>query len=452
MATRDPETGRFSTVANRPAMVREESGEQRDNSQNNAVTTGGLLFGNGGSWANPLGFPGYDRLYTGGYDSYRWMLQHPILRLVRAIAVSPIIVSSWEYEKTRKNVPDDNVELVKNNFDLLRNDMLTEFFVDGRDMGWKGGEPIWDIVDGNWNIVRMKPLLQDITEVLADKKGNFVGLKNYADVDGVGGVELVAPFKAWKYTYDGLNGYHYGRSWLENVRATAWKDWLDCAQQLQKLGAKIAGIVSIIVSPAGSFPTGDPEKPTITYRENAEKVIKALANGAAGAWFPSLALAIDAKGNVDAMRLLADLAGKSLTSITPVDFGSNSPAILGILARMRHNEELMFAGGLRPARTGLEGEHGTKGQAAKGTVRINPASLVDRMATLIKALLLAGMNIPEFAQEFFKTLDVNNAMKLLTLKQVKQFDANAIKLESKKPDGETPPRNPEPQGGRPTEK
>jgi hypothetical protein len=30
---------------------------------------------------------------------------------------------------------------------------------------------------------------------------------------------------------------------------------------------------------------------------------------------------------------------------------------------MKHDEELMFAGGLRPSRTGLEGKHGTKAES-----------------------------------------------------------------------------------------
>lgn len=483
---KDSENGKFSRVADRPGMITEKTGPQDGMNSNMAFTAGSFLFGNGGCFDNPLGFPGYGTLYSGSYPVYRWILQHPIVRLVRSIAISPIMVSTWEYEKADDAVADDYVDLVRRNFDPLRNSLLTNFFTPGRDMGWQGGEPIWEVVEGEYRLVRMKPLVQDATECLQDNFGNFVGLRNYVPPkDKTGHIDLPAPYKAWKYTYDGLNGYPYGRSWLENIRMTAWRDWLDCAQQLQKLGAKITGIVSIVISPAGSFPTGNPDKPFVTYRENAEKAINALARGAAGVWFPSLALGVDAKGNVDAMKLLAELAGKSATNIELADFGSNSPAITGILERMKHDEELMFAGGLRPPRTGLEAAHGAKadadvhtdtgtlnselddtdfadqlqplvdavlvankGERAKGKVRINPASLVDRMASTLKALLLAGVNIPEVAVELYRTMDVNKMLKTLNVGTVKPFDNKSIKIEKSEPIP-AKPGTPEPQGGRP---
>jgi hypothetical protein len=319
-----------------------------------------MLRANGGTYANPMGFPGYDSLYSGSYQTYRWVMQHPIVQLVDAIAVGPILTSEWEYEKSDKRVPDSDVELVRSNLDPIRTQLLQDFFRVGRRYGWAGGEPRWEISQrgSETRLVAVKPLLHDITEILKDRYGNPTGLVNYRvpeDSDKTE-VRLPFPYKGFLYTYDSYAGDPYGRSWLENIRATAWKDWLDAAQQLQLLGAKIAGITSVVISPPGEFL--DEQGNRVSYRKNAEIAIGAIADGAAGVWFPSIALAIDEKGNIDAIKLMAELAGKSLTSIETLDFGNNAPAIKGQLERMIHAEELIFAGGLRPSRSGLQGSSG----------------------------------------------------------------------------------------------
>lgn len=453
----------------------------------------GLLWANGGCSTNPMGFPGYGQLYWGNDRTYRWMLQHPVLRLVRSICVSPIVASSWEYVKTDPSVPDSSVDLVSQVMNPLRIQLLNDFFIRGRDHGWASGEIIWEqkALQGKERTIisRVKPLLQESTQILHDDGGNPIALRNHV---GVGGpVDIAMPYKGWLYTYDGECGYLYGRSWLENVRRTAWADWLDCAQQLMKLGAKITGILTVVTAPAGSFPTGkydaSGKEIRISYKENAETVIKALASGeVAGAFMPGLSLNVDAKGNVEAYKVLAQLAGKSLITVDTKDFGGNSPAITGILERMKHDEELMFMGGLRPARTGLEGVHGTKAEAgvhtdtgttnsenddkdfarqcqplvnsvlavnvsekARDSVRISCPSLVDRKSEIVKAILLSICNVPELAAEVAGTLDIPGALKFLGLQVTGKFDAERVKEGLSKAKDAGAVKNPEPQGGRP---
>lgn len=464
---------------------------------------GQFFYGNGGTLDNPMAFPGYDKLYTGTTQTYRWMLQHPILRLVRSIATGAVIASTWEYEADT-GVETSIVDAVERTFDRLRPEMMDDFYVRGRDYGWVTGEPIWRF-DGSLGIddlVRVKPLLNEVTTILQDDHGNFDGLRNQVSVGTSGAAPdlLPAPYKAWKFTYDGEAGYHHGRSWLENVRATAWKDWLDCAQQLQRLGTKISGVSTIIKSPAGTFPgpIGSDGKPTtISYAKNAEIAIKALAAGAAGVWFPSLGIAPDTKGNLDAMKVLIELAGKSLTTIEVVDHSGNSQAIDPILKRMIHAEELMFAGGLRSARTGLQGQHGTKEEAGihtqtgdtnaeaedgnfarqcqplldafvsvnwspnlAGRIRIKTPSLVDRKTAILKALILALINIPEIAVEIAKTTNMDKLLDALDVTRSTNFDTKSMEQAIKesrasknapKNDNKDKKRkkNPSPQGGRP---
>lgn len=445
------------------------------------------MWANGGSPDNPMGFPGYGNLYYGNDITYRWMLQHPVLRLVRAIDLAVIIASNWLYTPADSQVPDEWVEGTRQTMDRLRLRLMLDFFARGRDHGWAGGEIRWTAKKGFYDIECIKPLIPDITQILKDPEtGDFDGLRNHIRSGDEPQVDIPAPYKAFLYTYDSDCGYLYGRSWLENLRATAWKDWLDCAQQLQKLGAKITAIMCVITSPAGTFP-GPGGKP-IRFQEAAEKIIKAFANGSAGAWIPSLGISPDSKGSLDALKIMKELLGKSLTNFELLDFGSTTPAIMGLLERMRHAEENMFAGGCRSSRTGMEAHKGgaksdaevhtdsgtmvaemddqdfaqkcqclvdarnviNYGERARGRVILSAAPLVDRLTPIIRAFLLACMNDPAFVEQFAKAGDVDQAMKLIRFPTREKFDAAGMtkRIES----NNTPlakPKTPEPSGGRP---
>jgi hypothetical protein len=57
----------------------------------------------------------------------------------------------------------------------------------------------------------------------------------------------------------------------------------------------------------------------------------------------------------------------SAVRLDVIDFGTNSPAIAALLERMRHDEELMFAGYFQSPRTGMATQGGTKADAQQHT-------------------------------------------------------------------------------------
>jgi hypothetical protein len=483
---------------------------------------GSMAWGNAGNADNPMGFPNYGYLYTGTYSVYRWMLQHPILRLVRAIAVADILCNRWEY--AGEDATDDEIKLVQENMDWLRINLVEDYYVRGRDFGWYGGEMIWEIRGATTWLERVKPLLVDVTEILVDPRGNYSGLLNsvptgtppvspptsgstgfypdQGDVPYSPSARLAAPYKSFKYTYDSEAGYNYGRSWLENVRMTAWRDWLDCAQQLQRLGAKITGIQLILTSPAGTFPgpTVNGVTQTMSYKEHCLNIINSLAAGAPGAWLPALNLGIDGKTNrLDTAKIIAELANKSVIGCELLNHGTNTPAIEGLLSRMKHDEELMFAGGLKSPRTGMPSEHGGKADAEAHTdtgtkmasvedidfakacqpmvdailvlnkgitrrrkVHIVAPTIANNKRMYFKALLLAAMNDPSIAEEMMRVMDVNKELEYAEIQLKKGETYNPDRITQARQDaagggngggngggGLSPNRQPE--GGRPTD-
>lgn len=459
-------------------------------------------FGNGGMPDNPMAYPGWWGLYTGTYITYRWMLQHPIVRFVRSICVGIIGASTWEFEN-RSGAPEDLVKLVSDNMNDMRSRLINDFFLRGRDYGWTCGEPLWIHKDGKLIYKDIKPLLNDISELLQlQDTGETVGIRNSAPRTPGSSLntDLAGPYKAFWYTYDGEAGNPYGRSWLENMRATAWREWLACSQQLQALGVWVTGTRTIVKSPSGTFP-GPPDPVTgkatrISYRENAMKVIKDLSNGAAGVWLPSLGIEPGNDGKIDAMKVIAQLAKESLTNIEILKAGDQAQSIKGILDRMRHAEENMFAAGLRSARTGLEGEHGTKEEAGVHTdtgtlnaeteqrefcrqcqplannlimlnagpkhvngILLKPSSLVDRHTQVLRAVLLAVLNDRNVAVEAVNTMDIDWTLKQLGIRTKKPFDPDAVakalaaeaasRQSGQQQQGKI--KQPEPEGGRPKE-
>lgn len=492
---RQAKNGRFTTDPVRKAggTTGEQTGEQQPsylanlNALQNIVGINNL-FANGGSQKNPMGYPGYLANYYGTYPVYRWILSHPIVRLARAVRYGAVVSSAWEYQVVKERTGSEGwLKDVQRVFNNLRQGLMSDFYKRGCDFGWAGGELIWERSENEYELVRVKPLLQDNTECLVDANGNFAGLKNHGtDNEEIG---LTAPYKAWKFTYDGEAGYCYGRSWLENIRDTAWKDWLDTAQQLQRLTQKITGIMMVVLSPAGTFqgPNG-----RVYHRDAALKLMAGLVAGSPGGWLPKASATPDAKGRVDLAKFRKETTSLADTEFKLLDFGKQVMAIDPLLKRMQHDEKLMFAGALRSDRTGLEADKGSRadaevhtdtgtinaeeededfatqcqplvdayltanhGERAKGVIAIKPPSLIDRKSQVLKAVLMSIMNNPDACIEFARVADVNKISSILDIpltsgykgenimKNVKAAAAKKNNLTPKKPAGD-------PSGGRPT--
>jgi hypothetical protein len=270
------------------------------------------------------------------------MRKHPRIAHARAQVMSPIIANAWGWE-TREGTPDAWVDMVRDMFEPQRMDIV-ENALFALDYGHAAFEKVWEVRDGIYWLAKNKPLSVDTSHILVDKAtGEFAGIR-YGSGD-----EWLDRRKSWLFPYGGEAGELYGQSRLENLRETAWRDWLDCATQLYKLAEKASGIIPVVKTPAGTFK--DSAGNNVTWKSNAETAINALRN-ARGVWFPTLAVPENRTPDNIA------LAKISLIDIDVLDLGDQGPAITAILSRMRHDEELMFAGYLRSPRTGMDATGG----------------------------------------------------------------------------------------------
>lgn len=341
--------------ANANPNARPDTGEESQRQDVSRWFAGWSPYANGGDPNNPCGFPGYGEYYNGSYANYRFILKHPEVAHVSSQVKGPILVNQWGWE-VRKGSPDAWLEFARDVFMPLRLPTLREG-LRAIDFGHYGFEKVWGDKAGRRIITKLKPLAVENAGIMVDEHGTFAGLR-YGF-----GTDYFNLRKSFLITYDGEAGELYGRSRLENFRETAWRDWLDCAQQLMWLSYKITGKLAVITTPSGSFMDGgNPPQPR-SWRETAMAAGRAIANPMANGvvWFPTAAIPNNnTKENLDLMKI-------ALVNIDVKDFGDHAPAIVGFLERMRANEALMSKGYLRSPRTNMESKHGSRADSDQHT-------------------------------------------------------------------------------------
>jgi tetratricopeptide (TPR) repeat protein len=205
------------------------------------------------------------------------------------------------------------------------------------DFGHQGFELVWGLdADGRQHIVRFKPLLPDITEILIDDHGGLTGLRQ-KDVDLSGTSAMLVSF-------GGEGSNLYGEPLLENVRE-AWNEWRKANEVAARYDRKIAGAYLLLHYP--SFGQGiDQNGAKLDNVYLAQRILDKLeaASGVAIGDVPS-ELAPGQDPNQTAWRLEVQ--------------GSAGGQQQGFVDRLRYLDSLKVRGMLLPERAILEGQRGT---------------------------------------------------------------------------------------------
>jgi hypothetical protein len=353
--------------------------------------------------------------------------------------VDPIVASEWGYQS--KDDPEDvRLNFVKDQLEPLRFEILSDA-LRALDYGCAGFEKVWKVGGGDFVLDCLKPLRVDGMQVVADPTGSFAGIETIG-VDGQR--KRLGVHKSWLYTYDGEFGYLYGRSRLENLRATAWRDWLDAATDLVKISKKASGKLGKLTTPAGSFKA--PDGSTVSWDAVALKVGQMLNSDAVLLHLYHMGTSTPGVLGMQNFDQFVALLKASAVNLEMVDFGDTGPALLATLERMRRNEERMFAGYFQSPRTGMATQGGTKadagehrdssivnsenvatsiarsfnrqvvddilvlkfGEAARGTVWVNPGKLTDANVATDNKILDAVLLDPQLREQYLLKIDLDS--------------------------------------------
>jgi hypothetical protein len=295
-----------------------------------------------------------------GYETYRRMRRDPTIALARALAVAPVVAGKWTVQADA-DVPQEIRGWIGKQFLTVREPLLETILKHGYvDFGHQAFELVWGLdVDGRQHVVRFKPLLPDITEILIDNHGGLAGLRQ-KDVELTGtGAMLVS--------FGGEGSNLYGEPLLENVRE-AWNDWRKANEVAARYDRKIAGAYLLLHYP--SFGQGiDQNGAKLDNVYLAQRILDKLeaASGVAIGDVPS-ELAPGQDPNQTAWRLEVQ--------------GSAGGQQQGFVDRLRYLDSLKVRGMLLPERAILEGQHGTLAESqSQGDLALLQAELVHHHLT-----------------------------------------------------------------------
>jgi hypothetical protein len=295
------------------------------------------------------GVPGFAPPDAGTLATYRRISAHPTVALVMKMVTAPVVANSWGW-MTKPGTPQAWTDFVKHMLSPMRTSVLNDG-LRALAFGFAGFEKVWEVRNRQYVLTKLKPLLPELTQVLVDSRGNFLGLRNTSpqaeprDLLGT---------KAFLYTYDGECGNYYGRSRHENVRVV-WSQAMQIAERMAQYQKKIAGVIAQL-----HYPEGTSRDASGAERSNdviAQQILEAVSMGRS-VRFPNLFASIEDPATA------ADLAGKSQWVLSQFDLGGTdySPGLLNSLA---YYDKLLFRGWLRPERVGLDTQHGSRADATQ---------------------------------------------------------------------------------------
>lgn len=208
------------------------------------------------------------------YRRAREIRRDPTVRMVREMAMAPILMAEWEYEET-ESAPPGARELVKEVMDRLKMPLVKTSLCGMCDYGWQPYELVADQSPDGYTWPKLKALLQDITTILVDAAdGSFFGLKQNAMYGQRNGFVYLLEGECIVISQDVEGTDWYGESTLKSLEKTC-----DADEQVSKNGRKydqkIAGTHWVIYYPLG---TSKMDGETL---ENAVVARRLLANAEA---------------------------------------------------------------------------------------------------------------------------------------------------------------------------
>ena len=159
------------------------------------------------------------------------MIKDPTIALSRYFSVAPILNAKWTVQ-AEEDVDDEIVKFIKSQVDPWRLVFLEHALLSAIDFGWGPFEIVYGTSKGKVYIEKLKPLLQDITVILVNGQGAFIGFKQ----DTI----LVENEKALLFNTRVEGTQWYGVATVENIE-NAYDTWIDANNGARRYDKKIAG-------------------------------------------------------------------------------------------------------------------------------------------------------------------------------------------------------------------
>lgn len=283
----------------------------------------------------------------------REMRRDATLGFLRDLFKAPMLAAEWTV------VSDEGFkdgEAIVEKCVLPRHRFLIHHIVRGLlDFGWQPFEMVHDYVDDMIVLAKVKPLLQDITEIVVDIHGNLIGLRNKPtylnNLPQWAGpwVEVMHEEQVTFYTdVEGTNWYGEPRMYRAEQ---PYDSWLTCEASAQRFDKKVAGAHWIVHYPDGRSPFRGEEE--VENAEIAKAILRELESSGSVAVPRSVAKEVEDLDNLSDDKLGWKIELLSASTNTASSF----------VDRQKYQDALKARAIGIPERAVFEGQFGTKAEA-----------------------------------------------------------------------------------------
>lgn len=281
------------------------------------------------------------------YKKVREMRRDPTLAFVRDLYMAPILGAEWTVVADSPEF-QDGVQVVYDALMPRRDKLLRDALRGLIDYGWQVFERVQDYDDdGNIKLRDLKPLLHDITDVLVDEQGRFVGAYN-SSATLRSPVELASDECVLLYR-DAEGTNWYGEALMYRAEKV-YDSWEECEAAAKRYDTKIAGAHWVIHYPTGTTLMDGVETDNFTIAKDMlaalESSGKIVVPNKVAAWVTDL-------NTLDTMKM----AWRIELLAAP---GSAEASFVG---RQRYLDSLKARALGIPERAALEGQFGTRAEA-----------------------------------------------------------------------------------------
>ena len=214
------------------------------------------------------------------YNQYRLLRSDPTIALARAVVAAPIISAPWVIDAD-KNVPQEYVDVVNEEYQAHRFDILWNAVFGCIDFGWQPFEVVWDVreKDSYLGFARWKPLLQDLTDIIVNTEtGAFDGVRQ--DSPQVAQRITIGPLYSIAFAFDVEGTQLYGKPLLENTAASKVQ-WDAIEESAGRYDRKIAGANWVVHYPVGDTALDGDEENRQPNNEIAQDILQSLESSGA---------------------------------------------------------------------------------------------------------------------------------------------------------------------------
>ncbi len=277
----------------------------------------------------------------------REMRKDPTIGMLRDMVVAPAVAAGWSYDATDE-AAEGSKEFIESELEPIRQHLLESSLYGCVDFGWQAYEKVWRRTeDGAFGIGKLKPLLQDYTEILVvPRNGAYAGLINEVDEK----VELKVPETLLvNINVEGTNWY--GEPLMARIEGPyIW--WQNTNASAEAYDNKMSGSHYVVYYPDGSSMIDGVDTPN---DDVARMILHTLESGAG--------VAIPGK----IQELLKDVSEPFIGdrhSAWRIDILSdNTNSGEQFNSRLKYLDALKARAMGLPERSVFEGDYGTKAEA-----------------------------------------------------------------------------------------